>query len=76
LRDQEDKIDFSKNSPNQLIFYTRGFSDIGNTNSKELLNFDCSKGRTCCAMPLFTRYPNELLLIKHQGGNLWCIKKV
>ena len=38
-----EKIDFSKKLPNRLVFCTRGFSGIRNTNPMEFLNFDYRK---------------------------------
>jgi hypothetical protein len=38
------KIEFSKISPNQMIFCTRGFSGMGNTNPKEFFDFERIKG--------------------------------
>ena len=37
------EIEFSKSSQNQLIFCTRGFSGMGNSNPKEFFDFDYRK---------------------------------
>jgi len=44
--------------PNRLIFSTRGFSDMGNTNSKEFLNVDCMKGSN---QQIFSKILNFLM---------------